>query len=92
MKRTFIDYRAANPSHVDWRKARVPELKVLSDEQICRETEKKRRQRERKKQREKERKQAEAVEKKENVIFFFYSCYSCVFFIALKYYLVTVVY
>uniref|UniRef100_A0A0N5AJ68 isopentenyl-diphosphate Delta-isomerase n=1 Tax=Syphacia muris TaxID=451379 RepID=A0A0N5AJ68_9BILA len=66
VKRTFIDYRAANPSHVDWRKARVPELKVLSDEQICRETEKKRRQRERKKQREKERKQAEAVEKKEN--------------------------
>lgn len=65
IKRIFSKYRSQNPDLWDWKVARIPELKVVSEEKLQKEAERRKLQKERRRQREKAKKEEERIEKEQ---------------------------
>uniref|UniRef100_F1KXV0 VLRF1 domain-containing protein n=1 Tax=Ascaris suum TaxID=6253 RepID=F1KXV0_ASCSU len=63
VRQAFSQFRMDNPNRWDWDRCQIPELVVISEEKLAKETEKRRLQRERKRQREKIRKAEERIER-----------------------------
>uniref|UniRef100_A0A915AXI8 Ankyrin repeat and zinc finger domain-containing protein 1 n=2 Tax=Parascaris univalens TaxID=6257 RepID=A0A915AXI8_PARUN len=63
VRQAFSQFRMDNPHRWDWDRCQIPELVVISEEKLAKETEKRRLQRERKRQREKIKKAEERIER-----------------------------